>query len=217
MVIVSVLSAMIVGLRVVITKTSNAIITAIQSDEDKNPNKTPVKVPGKDPNKTDDKKDTISEESFGKKDVYMGSGRIDIWKDTLQLVKRMPIFGICPGNSKLYAQKFDIAAYTLAKGKEVHNSYLDLLLNYGAVGFLIMMAFLVLCIKNVLTKVFKFGKKLDFSYYLVMFSVMVVAITSFFLTSLFISTTAVSFIVFITLGYLVIYNPDDYEQHTSEA
>lgn len=141
--------------------------------------------------------------SFDKKDEYMGAGRLYIWRDTFSLVKKMPLFGNGPGNNEYFAQKYNVAKYTLAMGKHVHNSYLDLLLNYGAVGFLIMITFLVVCAKDVLVRVLIDGENRDLSYYLVAFALLVVTITSFFLSSVFINTTAVSFIMFISLGYLV--------------
>lgn len=155
------------------------------------------------------------EETFTKADVYLGSGRIWIWTEVLNLFMKKPILGNGPGNNVYFAQKFDVAQYSMGYGKAVHNSYLDLLLNYGVVGFVLMMAFWILCVKVVLIKMWINGKHLDLSYYLVAFCVLLVAITSMFLSSVFINTTAVSQIMFVLTGYLVTYESDVCEVNSS--
>ena len=198
---VIIVSVGILGVRTVVSGTAN-IITSISNNISSNDADNPEQN-GTTPNKKPSQGNLPVIDSFEKNDEYMGGGRLYIWQDAFSLVEKMPIFGNGPGNNEYFAKKYDVAEYTLAKGKHVHNSYLDLLLNYGAVGFLIMMVFLILCAKDVLVKIFTDGKNRDASYYLVTFSVLIVAITSFFLSSVFINTTAVSFIMFISLGYLV--------------
>jgi hypothetical protein len=154
----------------------------------------------------------IYEEIFNKADTFQGGGRIWIWTDALRLFVKKPILGNGPGNNAYYAEKFGVAPYSMGYGKAVHNSYLDLLLNYGVIGFVLTLAFWVLCVKAVLVKVWTKGRTLDLSYYLVAFSVLLVAITSVFLSSVFINTTAVSHIMFIMVGYLVTYAADESAQ-----
>lgn len=198
--VVVVVSIGIIGIRTMVSGVSNAI-TYI-SDEMSSDGDGAVDDGAKpDEKPTDDNKFLI--DSFNKKDEYMGGGRLYIWQDTFSLVKKMPLFGNGPGNNEYFAQKYDVAKYTLAMGKHVHNSYLDLLLNYGIVGFLIMLTFLALCAKDILKKILIDGESRDFSYYLITFLLLVVTITSFFLSSVFINTTAISFIMFVSLGYLV--------------
>ena len=153
--------------------------------------------------------ETVAFEEFNKADTFQGGGRIWIWTDVLSLFVKKPILGNGPGNNAYYAEKFGVAPYSMGYGKAVHNSYLDLLLNYGVVGFVLMMAFWILCIKSVLIKIWTEGRSLDLSYYLVAFCVLLVAITSMFLSSVFINTTAVSHIMFTMVGYLVTYKTDE--------
>jgi len=141
-------------------------------------------------------------DAFAKKDTGLGSGRLWIWKDTLSLIVKRPVLGV-GADYKFYAQKYGVATYSLASGKAVHNSYLDVLLANGIVGFVLMMSFWILCLASVFKKIREASRKLGVEYYCALFGVLLVAGTSFFLSSIFINTTAMYFIMLVMTGYLV--------------
>ena len=71
------------------------------------------------------------------------SARIYIWEETLKLWKGHPVVGIGPYNTDEYAKAEQIASdqKMLERGYHVHNSYLDVLISYGALGFGIYLVF----------------------------------------------------------------------------
>ena len=75
-----------------------------------------------------------------------------IWKEALQLFKHKWLFGVGPGNTQHYAIQYQIGTEKLVIGAAVHNSYLDLLVEYGTVGAVTLFGFLVACCVRVLKK-----------------------------------------------------------------
>lgn len=140
--------------------------------------------------------------NFTKKDAFVGSGRIGIWKNAMQLYSHNPIWGIGP-NHRYYAEKYDLKGTPMWKGTAVHNSYLDLLLNYGVIAFVALMTFCLLCFISVLKACWKKGKTLLFPFYMTAFIAVLVACGSFFLSCVFINTTAMYFVLLISMGYLM--------------
>lgn len=76
------------------------------------------------------------------------SARIYIWEETLELWKGHPVVGIGPYNTDEYAKAEHIASEQkmLERGYHVHNSYLDVLISYGALGFGIYLVFFLGCL-----------------------------------------------------------------------
>ncbi len=141
-------------------------------------------------------------DSFQKTDSTMGSGRITIWKESLELYKEQPLLGNLVQH-QYYAQKYNVAKNSLIRGVAVHNSYLDLLLGNGILGFALLMTFWVLCLILVLKKLSRDGKNLEWQYYAIAFCVVLTAGTSFFLTCVFTNTTSTYFMMLVPTGYLV--------------
>ncbi len=142
------------------------------------------------------------DDSFAKKDSFEGAGRIDIWKQTLQLVSCRPLWGIGP-NHTYFSQKYDLAPYTIGAGKAVHNSYLHLMLNDGIPAFATMMLFCLLCCVSVGRACWKRGKKLPVSFYMVTVMAALVACGAMFLSCIFTDTTAMYFLLLSAMGYLM--------------
>jgi O-antigen ligase len=113
-----------------------------------------------------------------------------------------PILGAGKGNNAYYASQYGIGEI-LQAGKAVHNSYLDLLVSYGAVGFAVMMSFWVYCFWNVLKNISKHKKQMGLVYYADVLIVFIVACSSMFLTSIFIATTAMYYVMLVAVGYLM--------------
>ena len=76
------------------------------------------------------------------------SARVYIWEETFDLWKKHPIVGIGPYNTQDYAKAEHLPSEKkmLERGFAVHNSYLDVLISYGAVGFGIYVVFFVGCL-----------------------------------------------------------------------
>ena len=151
---------------------------------------------GKDGN--DGKQDT-----FKKVNDSLGAGRVDIWKDALRLYVHNPIMGISPVHNDLYAQRYGTESL-IANGKAMHNSYLDLLVDYGAIGFLLMMAFLISAAVGVV-KYYIHGPMTEKTVMLTFMMVMAALPLSsaFLLSCMFISTTAMAYVCLFPLSYLV--------------
>ncbi len=140
-------------------------------------------------------------DDFTKKDSFMGSGRIGIWKNAMELYSHSPIWGIGP-NHRYYAEKYNMRGTPMWKGTAVHNSYLDLLLDYGVLAFATMIVYCLLCFAKVWKKAWGDGKNLNSCYYIVSFMTLLIAFASLFLSCIFINTTAMYFLMLISMGYL---------------
>lgn len=163
-------------------------------------------VPAKVQESVDDQKqEKVEVDSFERPEESgdrVGSGRIGIWKEAVSLYLKKPIFGEAPGNSTYYARKYDIGE-RLRHGKAIHNSYLDLLVDYGLIGFLLLMGFYVLCAWKVLMKLIRDGKSCDISFFMVIGGIIMTMSSSFFLSCSFVNTTALYFINLVFMSYLM--------------
>lgn len=98
--------------------------------------------------------DKLSESNMisGKEDSSeeIGNGRITIWKDALSLYLKNPIFGIGPEMQKInayyYSAELDVPSMLI--GRSVHNSYLNVLLSFGIIGFAIIFLWILNIIKS---------------------------------------------------------------------
>ncbi|MEA5143323.1 MAG: O-antigen ligase family protein [Oscillibacter sp.] len=150
-----------------------------------------------------DKSDDTKQDSFKKVNDSFGAGRLDIWRDALELYTHNPVIGIGPAHNDLYAQMYGMQSI-IARGKALHNSYMDLLVDYGAVGFLLMMTFLVSAAVGVVRYYLR-GPMAEKTVML-SFMMMIVALplaSAFLLSCLFISTTAMEYLFLFALSYLV--------------
>ena len=147
-------------------------------------------------------------DSFEKQDDGTGSGRLIIWKEALTLFARKPLFGTGPRNNQYYMLKYGIESVKIAMGTGVHNSYLDVLLEYGTVGAGLLFGFFAICLKDVLKRIFSKTER-DGSYYLVLLGALAVCCTSLFLSASFINTTAMYYLMLISIGYLITVRKND--------
>ncbi len=145
-------------------------------------------------------------DQFNKNDTT-GSGRMEIWKDAMKLYTHRPILGHNPGNTVHYAKLY-LPGSKLARGTDYHNSYIDLLLDYGVIGFLLMMAYWVCCVVIAVRKVIQ-GKCRGLGEYCVLGIAVLVACGSAFLSCVFINTTAMYFLLMVAVGYLVTERKDE--------
>lgn len=129
------------------------------------------------------------------------AGRFGLWKDALDLYGKRPIFGVSPGNSGYYSALF-FDKNSLSGGKAIHNSYLDLLVDYGAVGFALLMCFFLCCALKVLRQTGARSGGCEWGCFPVMCGVVMIACSAFFLSCVFINCTAMYFSLLIMTGYL---------------
>lgn len=142
---------------------------------------------------TEEKKDSTEE---------LGNGRIKIWKDTIQLYKKNPIFGIAPDMQKINAEKYsDIdSSSSMLVGRAIHNSYLNLLLCFGLAGFLVM----ILWLGYIFVKVFKviIYKNKSEDNDIIFFGLLVLFSIYLFLDAVFINITFYQIFTMFFLGFL---------------
>ena len=133
-----------------------------------------------------------------------------IWQEALIVSSHHPVIGIGTNSAEHYAKLYveeNLAQqhgnFSLAHGKAVvHNSYLDVLLSYGLLGFLSLMSFFVLCMIRILRRL-KQAPNGSPSTYLIICAAVVLCCSSFFLSCMFIGTTATYYLELILVGYLV--------------
>lgn len=186
----------LIGIRTVMSNASVKVSQMIAEKEEVS------KVNNKGNNKGNKKED--SEDTFKKEDVnYIGGGRLEIWKETIALYKERPILGTGAGNNQYYSVTYGMEGSRLARGAAVHNSYLNLLLDYGIVGFSILMLFFVISAVKVIKGIFDKKEIKNNNYFFILFAVTIVAGASALLSCTFINTTAMYYLLLVMLGYLL--------------
>lgn len=84
----------------------------------------------------------------------MGSGRIQIWKITIELIKKYPIFGVGTDNLKkgirdnLTEESIDFMLRTKQQIDKAHNEYLQYAVTLGIPAMLIYIGFVLLVLKD---------------------------------------------------------------------
>lgn len=155
------------------------------------------------PAKVEIRQPEVKVDTFEKMNDEVGAGRIQIWKEVPSVLVKKPILGTGAGNHQYYAKKYDVGHVKLAKGAALHNSYLELLLSYGVVGFVTLMSFWGLCFWSVLQTILKGQNKISVAFYIIAFVVLLIAGEAMLLSNIFINTTAMYYIMVIMTGYLL--------------
>ncbi len=140
-------------------------------------------------------------DSFSKDTVSGDGGRLNIWAEALQLYLHKPVFGAGVGNTTYYAATAFPGGW-LSRGYALHNSYLDMLVSFGAVGFVLLIGFLISFVWRLLNAVFC-GQKTGVTHYILIGSGIFLALAIAFLSAAFVSTTAMYLILLLTIGYLI--------------
>lgn len=130
-----------------------------------------------------EEKISVSKDDSGEE---VGNGRIAIWKDTVKLFSHKPIFGIAPEMQKVISNGeynyLDIPS--MKEGRSIHNSYLAVLLYYGVMGGLIVMAVFFRRLKPLFVREIKYGYIYEsLIFYTILFSLA----ASVFLESIFVN------------------------------
>lgn len=143
------------------------------------------------------------EESFEKDNTHFGAGRIAIWLDVLSLFRERPMLGEGQGNTDYYAPIYSPDGVMASRNPAVHNSYLDLLLDYGILGAALLLSFWGACAVCILKRMFAGKPAPGISVYVVAAVVVVTACGSFFLSCTLVNTTAMYFLMTVSAGYCV--------------
>ena len=109
-----------------------------------------------------------------------------IWKDTLKLFLKKPIFGIAPEmQKKISLEKYEnLDIPSMKEGRSIHNSYLAVLLYYGIVGALVLaVGIIIILILPFMVDVKNGYSPNSILFYGILFSLAV----SFFLESIFVN------------------------------
>ena len=140
--------------------------------------------------------DFIHRTDTEKEDV--SNGRFIRWRDTLTIFLKAPLLGTSPRNvsavAKVVAPDTLMAKYGIAP----HNGYLDVLVGVGVIGFMVLMAFLVMALVT-LCKVLR--KPPTPERVFVAVSVFLLAGSAVFLSDIFFFFTAGAVLFWLMLGY----------------
>jgi membrane protein len=131
----------------------------------------------------------------------LGNGRVSIWKETLRMFIKKPVFGIGQGMNTEFAKKFESSKFPiLYTGVAIHNSYLALLLFHGVTGALVVFLWLF----KVLISCLKFelrNNNIEFS--IIHMNLYFILIVSVFLDVIFIRDEFTQLMMLFSIGYLM--------------
>lgn len=130
----------------------------------------------------------------------VSNGRFDLWAGSIPVFLESPLFGVGPRNYQIIANQIE-PEMPIAQ-KSVHNSYLELLMGNGAVGFGLMLVFFVLCVKDAIRQRCR-GSRSLFGLCMLMLAVLSCLCCGMFISSLFYYLSGPSMLIFVLLGYAI--------------
>lgn len=151
---------------------------------------------------SESKKDDVIETTKEDSGSEIGNGRLGIWKEAMELYIKQPVFGISPKAQGIISkEKYSEDEFpTMSKGRSIHNSYISVLLYYGAVGFVILIAWLL----KIFVRIYKFEYKNKFtSKSILLYSALFILTSSFFLESIFINNYFEQTYLMFIIGFLI--------------
>ncbi len=101
-------------------------------------------LPSEDEETTDDLEELDREDVSTKTDI--SNGRLNMWLEGFEVFKKNPVIGVGPRSYSIIANEID-PEMRIAE-KSIHNSYMELLMGNGVVGFVLMLIFFALCAKD---------------------------------------------------------------------
>ena len=129
------------------------------------------------------------------------NSRIDIWIDYLMLVKDRPVFGLSTRGALPYAKIVDPTGYLAEKGYNQHSMFVQMIVHGGAVGFILMMIFLLRSFFRIRKRVTQ-KKSLNMLMIISLFWVMIHGVFCVFNVGIFITPCIEAMLAWIGLGYL---------------
>ncbi len=128
----------------------------------------------------------------------ISNGRLALWGEGFRVFKENAVFGVGPRGYSAVAKELDADMHI--SRRSVHNSYMELLMGNGVVGFLLMLAFFVLCAyKGIKLRRRESGVNVRVGILLLI--VLSALAGGMFISSLFYYLSGISIIAFALLGY----------------
>lgn len=135
------------------------------------------------------------------------ASRSKIWSDYFKVFLKKPVFGTGPRNGLSYCKEWFPDSFVAQRGYSVHNGYLGLLVGAGTVGALVMVFFLILVVKDVLSYLIRRADKADDPIYLptVLLTALLCigAMAALPLSALFFTNSACDAIFWFALGFVL--------------
>ena len=153
----------------------------------------------------DDEIASLDREDIEAKDD-ISNGRVEMWLEGFDVLKKNPVIGVGPRSYHTVATEMvEQTGEKMAISKiSIHNSYMELLMGNGIVGFLLLLAFFVLCAKDAFMLRFKNTDSL-FTVGVLMLIVLSALAGGMFISSLFYYLSGISVVAFAMLGYALAY------------
>ena len=139
--------------------------------------------------------------------------RFDLWKSGIEIFTKKPIFGVSMFNAVPFAQEQLPSTYLVNNDSGVfdslHNTFLNVLIGQGVVGFTIMMIFAVLSSIFLLKGLFKMNSQTEYTEIvkiITLLSILVTIVVSmFFVGDVFYLNSGASFLFWSILGMMLTY------------
>lgn len=147
---------------------------------------------------------TIAKEDSGEE---VGNGRITIWRDTIKLFLKRPLFGISPEMQKIFSnEKYNyLDVPSMKEGRSIHNSYLAVLLYYGVMGGVILAVVFIKRLYPLFVEEVKNGYS---SKSVLLYAILFCLIASFFLESIFVNIDFEQIYLMFLLGTVTKYSEE---------
>ncbi len=147
----------------------------------------------------------IQDDALSRQDLVgtddTSNGRIPMWEDGIKIFLHKPLFGVSMRNAGLYAKEHNLSTIKeLLMGGNLLNGYLEVLVGVGIVGFLILMLFLLQCLK----RLYRYQRARHSARGDVGISLMIVAVLMVFIvffSDVFYTFTIYSLLFWLYLGY----------------
>ena len=131
----------------------------------------------------------------------VSNGRFDLWASGVQVFLKHPILGVGPRTYHAAAKEI-VPDTKIADGYSVHNSFIELLMGNGAVGFGLMLVFFILCVKDAIRQRCR-GSRSLLGLCMLMLAVLSCLCCGMFISSLFYYLSGPSMLIFVLLGYAI--------------
>ena len=145
-----------------------------------------------------------TERELERDDVDMeniSNNRFDIWMEYLSIVKDRPLWGFSTRGALPYIREVQPTAYISEKGYNPHSMFVQMLVQNGVVGFLLMMVFLVRALIRTWKRCVR-EKPLSRLFLLGLFWVLIHGVFCVFNVGLFITPCLEAMLAWIGLGYM---------------
>lgn len=144
---------------------------------------------------------SLDREDISAKDD-ISNGRLEMWGEGFKVLKKNPVIGVGPRSYHTIATEMD--STMVISERSIHNSYMELLMGNGIIGFLLLLAFFALCAKDAFVLRFKNTGTL-FTVGILMLIVLSALAGGMFISSLFYYLSGISVVAFGMLGYAIAY------------